>query len=31
MVVTTETAVPDDLIAQIAGLGDFRDGRAVNL
>jgi D-3-phosphoglycerate dehydrogenase len=31
MVVTTETAVPDDLIAQIAGLGDFSDGRAVNL
>jgi D-3-phosphoglycerate dehydrogenase / 2-oxoglutarate reductase len=31
MVVTTETAVPDELIAEIAGLGDFSDGRAVNL
>jgi D-3-phosphoglycerate dehydrogenase len=31
MAVTTETAVPDDLIAQIAGLDGFRDGRAVDL
>jgi D-3-phosphoglycerate dehydrogenase len=31
MVVTTEAAVPDALIAEIAGLEDFRDGRAVNL
>jgi predicted regulator of amino acid metabolism with ACT domain len=31
MVVTTETAVPDELIAEIASLADFSDGRAVNL
>ena len=31
MVVTTDAPVPDALIGEIAGLADFRDGRAVNL
>jgi D-3-phosphoglycerate dehydrogenase len=31
MAVTTDKAVPDELIAQIAALDGFRDGRAVNL
>jgi D-3-phosphoglycerate dehydrogenase len=31
MAVTTPVAVPDALIREIAGLEDFRDGRAVNL
>jgi hypothetical protein len=29
--VTTDKPVPDDLIAEITGRDDFRDGRAVNL
>ena len=31
MVVTTDAPVPDELIASITSLGDFRDGRAVSL
>jgi predicted regulator of amino acid metabolism with ACT domain len=31
MAVTTDKAVPDDLIRSIAALDGFRDGRAVNL
>jgi D-3-phosphoglycerate dehydrogenase len=31
MVVTTDAAVPPELIEEITGLDDFRDGRAVNL
>jgi D-3-phosphoglycerate dehydrogenase len=31
MAVTTVEAVPEDLIAQIAALDGFHDGRAVNL
>jgi D-3-phosphoglycerate dehydrogenase len=31
MVVTTDAAVPEGLVTEIAGLDGFRDGRSVNL
>jgi predicted regulator of amino acid metabolism with ACT domain len=31
MAVTADAPVPDELIAEIAGLDGFHDGRAVNL